>query len=69
MLQVIDQIIPITVVLLSQQVQIGQVTRMTTYDEEIVVIYQLLSQQMTQKDNDRAQVGITYRVWENGINC
>jgi hypothetical protein len=69
--QAIDQIILIAVVPLSQQVQIGQVARTTTYDEGVVAIDLILSLQgkTLSIDNDRVQVGITYQVQENGINC
>jgi hypothetical protein len=64
MLQAIDQVIGIAVVPLSQQVQIGQVCRTTICDEEVVLIDQLpfLQDKTLSIDNDRAQVGITYRV-------
>jgi hypothetical protein len=58
------------VILLSQQVMIGQVYRMIICDEEVVVMVQLLFQpeRMQYIGNDRVQMAITYPVKENGTN-
>ena len=67
--QAIDQVIFIIVVPLSQQVQIGQVARTTTYDEEVVILKLTDGIVVTlgQTGNDRVQMVITYQVHENGL--
>ncbi|MDR0651359.1 MAG: hypothetical protein LBG59_08420 [Candidatus Peribacteria bacterium] len=67
--QAIDQIIPIAVVPLLQQVQIGQVARMITCDEEVAIpkLADEIAAMLGQRDNDLVQMVITYQVQENGL--
>ncbi|MDR0650791.1 MAG: hypothetical protein LBG59_05325 [Candidatus Peribacteria bacterium] len=69
MLQVIDQVIPIVVVPLLQQVQIGQVAKTTTCDEEVVIpkLTDEIVATLEKRGNDLVQVVITYQVQENGL--